>query len=117
LDEGNAFGMAVTAAKKEGLKEFEFNGKKYKVKKGAYEKNEAAKKLAEKSEVVAENTHVVVSMAKDGYGTLMSGAVDMKMAEKIKKVTTTPIGEELKVITVADAKNMKGKLIGGKSLK
>jgi hypothetical protein len=48
LDEGNAFGAAVTAAKKEGKKEFEFNGKIYKVKKGSYEKNEAAKKLAEK---------------------------------------------------------------------
>jgi hypothetical protein len=36
--------MAVTAAKKEGLKEFEFNGKMYKVKQGSYEKNEAAKK-------------------------------------------------------------------------
>jgi hypothetical protein len=49
LDEGNAFGMAVTAAKKEGKKEFEFNGKTYKIKKGSYEKNEAAKKLAEKA--------------------------------------------------------------------
>lgn len=48
LNEGNAFGMAVTKAKQEGKKEFEFNGKKYKVKKGSYEKNEAAKKLAEK---------------------------------------------------------------------
>jgi hypothetical protein len=48
LDEGNAFGAAVTAAKKEGKKEFEFNGKIYKVKKGSYEKNEAAKKLTEK---------------------------------------------------------------------
>jgi hypothetical protein len=44
INEGNAFGMAVTAAKKEGLKEFEFNGKMYKVKQGSYEKNEAAKK-------------------------------------------------------------------------
>jgi hypothetical protein len=54
LDEGNAFGAAVTKAKKEGLKEFEFNGKKYKVKKGSYEKNESAKKLAEKSEAVTK---------------------------------------------------------------
>jgi hypothetical protein len=46
LNEGNAFGMAVTKAKQEGKKEFEFNGKTYKVKKGSYEKNEAAKKLA-----------------------------------------------------------------------
>jgi hypothetical protein len=44
INEGNAFGMAVSAAKKEGLKEFEFNGKMYKVKTGSYEKNEAAKK-------------------------------------------------------------------------
>ena len=44
VNEGNAFGMAVSAAKKEGLKEFEFNGKMYKVKTGSYEKNEAAKK-------------------------------------------------------------------------
>jgi len=44
VNEGNAFGMAVSAAKKEGLKEFEFNGKMYKVKEGSYEKNEAAKK-------------------------------------------------------------------------
>ena len=44
INEGNAFGMAVTAAKKEGLKEFEFNGKMYKVKEGSYEKNEASKK-------------------------------------------------------------------------
>ena len=44
VNEGNAFGMAVNAAKKEGLKEFEFNGKMYKVKTGSYEKNEAAKK-------------------------------------------------------------------------
>jgi hypothetical protein len=51
LNEGNAFGMAVTKAKQEGKKEFEFNGKTYKVKKGSYEKNEAAKK------VVSENTH------------------------------------------------------------
>jgi hypothetical protein len=36
--------MAVTKAKKEGLKEFEFNGKMYKVKEGSYEKNEASKK-------------------------------------------------------------------------
>jgi hypothetical protein len=43
INEGNAFGAAVTKAKKEGLKEFEFNGKKYKVKKGSYEKNESAK--------------------------------------------------------------------------
>ena len=49
ITEGNAFGMAVTAAKKEGKKEFEFNGKTYKIKKGSYEKNEAAKKLAEKA--------------------------------------------------------------------
>jgi nitrous oxidase accessory protein NosD len=49
INEGNAFGMAVTAAKKEGKSEFEFNGKTYKVKKGSYEKNEAAKKLAEKA--------------------------------------------------------------------
>jgi hypothetical protein len=48
INEGNAFGMAVTKAKQEGKKEFEFNGKIYKVKKGSYEKNEAAKKLAEK---------------------------------------------------------------------
>jgi hypothetical protein len=48
VNEGNAFGMAVTKAKKEGKKEFEFNGKTYKVKKGSYEKNEAAKKLTEK---------------------------------------------------------------------
>ena len=54
INEGNAFGAAVTKAKKEGLKEFEFNGKKYKVKKGSYEKNESAKKLAEKSEVVTK---------------------------------------------------------------
>jgi hypothetical protein len=44
VNEGNAFGMAVTKAKKEGLKEFEFNGKMYKVKEGSYEKNEASKK-------------------------------------------------------------------------
>jgi hypothetical protein len=44
VNEGNAFGMAVTKAKKEGLKEFEFNGKMYKVKEGSYEKNETAKK-------------------------------------------------------------------------
>ena len=44
ISEGNAFGMAVSAAKKEGLKEFEFNGKMYKVKTGSYEKNEASKK-------------------------------------------------------------------------
>jgi hypothetical protein len=43
INEGNAFGMAVTQAKKEGKTEFEFNGKTYKVKKGSYEKNEAAK--------------------------------------------------------------------------
>jgi hypothetical protein len=43
IKEGNAFGMAVTKAKQEGKKEFEFNGKKYKVKKGSYEKNEAKK--------------------------------------------------------------------------
>ncbi len=49
--EGNAFGMAVTAAKKAGKKEFEFNGKTYKVKKGSYEKNEEAKK-----ESVTEST-------------------------------------------------------------
>jgi hypothetical protein len=54
INEGNAFGAAVTKAKKEGLKEFEFNGKKYKVKKGSYEKNESAKKLAEKSEAVTK---------------------------------------------------------------
>jgi hypothetical protein len=39
INEGNAFGAAVTAAKKAGQKEFEFNGKMYKVKKGSYEKN------------------------------------------------------------------------------
>jgi hypothetical protein len=44
VNEGNAFGAAVTAAKKAGQKEFEFNGKTYKVKKGSYEKNEEAKK-------------------------------------------------------------------------
>jgi hypothetical protein len=44
INEGNAFGAAVTQAKKEGKKEFEFNGKKYKVKKGSYEKNEAKNK-------------------------------------------------------------------------
>jgi len=44
ISEGNAFGAAVTAAKKAGQKEFEFNGKTYKVKKGSYEKNEEAKK-------------------------------------------------------------------------
>jgi hypothetical protein len=38
LNEGNAFGAAVTKAKEEGKKEFEFNGKTYKVKKGSYEK-------------------------------------------------------------------------------
>lgn len=54
LNEGNAFGAAVTAAKKEGKKEFEFNGKKYKVKKGSYEKNESAKKLAEKTQSVTK---------------------------------------------------------------
>lgn len=51
LNEGNAFGAAVTAAKKEGKKEFEFNGKKYKVKKGSYEKNESAKKVNEAIDV------------------------------------------------------------------
>jgi hypothetical protein len=40
MKEGNAFGMAVTQAKKDGKKEFEFNGKTYKVKKGAIEENE-----------------------------------------------------------------------------
>jgi hypothetical protein len=44
IKEGNAFGMAVTKAKKEGKTEFEFNGKTYKVKKGSYEKNEAKNK-------------------------------------------------------------------------
>jgi hypothetical protein len=43
IHEGNAFGMAVTKAKQAGKKEFEFNGKIYKVKKGSYEKNESAK--------------------------------------------------------------------------
>lgn len=118
VNEGNAFGMAVSKAKKEGLKEFEFNGKTYQVKKGSYEKNEAAKKLAEKENgTVVENTHVVVSMASNGFGTLMSGAVDMKEAEKLKKGTTVPRGEDLQVITVVDAKKMKGKLLGGKALK
>jgi hypothetical protein len=40
MKEGNAFGMAVTQAKKDGKKEFEFNGKTYKVKKGSIEENE-----------------------------------------------------------------------------
>jgi hypothetical protein len=40
MKEGNAFGMAVTQAKKDGKKEFEFNGKTYKVKKGKIEENE-----------------------------------------------------------------------------
>jgi hypothetical protein len=47
--EGNAFGAAVTAAKKAGQKEFEFNGKTYKVKKGSYEKNEANKESVNES--------------------------------------------------------------------
>jgi hypothetical protein len=54
INEGNAFGAAVTAAKKEGKKEFEFNGKTYKIKKGSYEKNEAAKKLTEKNQSVTK---------------------------------------------------------------
>lgn len=41
IKEGNAFGMAVTQAKKEGKKEFEFNGKTYKVKKGKGKVNES----------------------------------------------------------------------------
>lgn len=41
VNEGNAFGMAVTQAKKEGKKEFEFNGKTYKVKKGKGKVNES----------------------------------------------------------------------------
>jgi hypothetical protein len=106
LDEGNAFGMAVTKAKQEGKKEFEFNGKIYKVKKGSYEKNEAAKKA------VTENTHVVVSMSKSGYGTLMSKPVSQKDAEKLKKATTPVRGEDLKVISVSDAKALKNKLVG-----
>jgi hypothetical protein len=44
INEGNAFGMAVTKAKEEGKTQFEFNGKTYKVKKGSYEKNEAKNK-------------------------------------------------------------------------
>jgi hypothetical protein len=40
MKEGNAFGMAVTQAKKDGKTEFEFNGKTYKVKKGKIEENE-----------------------------------------------------------------------------
>jgi hypothetical protein len=106
VNEGNAFGMAVTKAKQEGKKEFEFNGKIYKVKKGSYEKNEAAKKA------VTENTHVVVSMSKSGYGTLMSKPVSQKDAEKLKKATTPVRGEELKVISVSDAKSLKNKLVG-----
>jgi hypothetical protein len=106
INEGNAFGMAVTKAKQEGKKEFEFNGKIYKVKKGSYEKNEAAKKA------VTENTHVVVSMSKSGYGTLMSKPVSQKDAEKLKKATTPVRGEDLKVITVSDAKSLKNKLVG-----
>jgi hypothetical protein len=106
VHEGNAFGMAVTAAKKEGKKEFEFNGKIYKVKKGSYEKNEAAKKA------VTENTHVVVSMSKSGYGTLMSNPVSQKDAEKLKKATTPVRGEDLKVISVSDVTALKNKLVG-----
>jgi hypothetical protein len=49
INEGNAFGMAVTKAKQEGKKEFEFNGKTYKVKKGSYEKNEVAKETVNES--------------------------------------------------------------------
>jgi hypothetical protein len=111
IHEGNAFGMAVTKAKQDGKKEFEFNGKIYKVKKGSYEKNEAAKKA------VTENTHVVVSMSKSGYGTLMSKPVSQKDAEKLKKATTPVRGEELKVITVSDAKSLKNKLVGREILK
>jgi hypothetical protein len=96
VNEGNAFGMAVTAAKKEGKSEFEFNGKTYKVKKGSYEKNEAAKKA------VTENTHVLISVNKRGNGKLLSKAVSQKNAEKLKKATTPIDGEELKVLSVAD---------------
>jgi hypothetical protein len=96
VNEGNAFGMAVTAAKKEGKREFEFNGKTYKVKKGSYEKNEAAKKA------VTENTHVLISVNKRGNGKLLSKAVSQKNAEKLKKATTPIDGEELKVLSVAD---------------
>lgn len=68
--------------------------------------NEAAKK------VVSENTHVVVSMGKSGYGTLMSKPASQKEAEKFKKLTTPVRGEELKVITVIDARQLKNKLVG-----
>jgi uncharacterized protein YdcH (DUF465 family) len=166
INEGNAFGMAVTKAKQEGKNEFEFNGKIYKVKKGSYEKNEAAKKAVTENfdsdmknlishikdgvgwiskdyvedtwdnisnipyknvskkildslkkqrlvrEAVTENTHVVVSMSKSGYGTLMSKPVSQKDAEKLKKATTPVRGEELKVISVSDAKSLKTKLVG-----
>jgi hypothetical protein len=64
ITEGNAFGMAVTAAKKEGKKEFEFNGKIYKVKKGSYEKNEAANpinKMKERTFVSGQGTKVTTN--------------------------------------------------------
>lgn len=89
INEGNAFGMAVTKAKQEGKKEFEFNGKIYKVKKGSYEKNKAAKESVNESVSVFDERHFgkkgIIIMIDDGGKKVSAIFKDKKNADKYNR--------------------------------
>jgi hypothetical protein len=89
INEGNAFGAAVTAAKKAGQKEFEFNGKTYKVKKGSYEKNEAKKESVNESVSVFDERHYgkkgIIIMIDDGGKKVSAIFKDKRNADKYNR--------------------------------
>jgi hypothetical protein len=103
INEGNAFGMAVTQAKKEGKKEFEFNGKTYKVKKGKSKVNESdcgcgskvvVSEAVKEPEVITKLRDIV---SKRGYASVR----DPKLGKSIKVDTFSASA----IIQVYDAIN------------